>query len=71
MSYLIIDVARTLDEDRVREAETCRRINQALRVRQVQPTHPILVLVGWLRGVMNSSLLTRQETLQGRQAPTS
>ena len=71
MSYLIIDVARTLDEDRLREAETCRRINQALRVRQVQPTHPAQVVVGWLRGVTDSLHLTRQETLQGRQATTS
>ena len=52
MSYLIIDVARTIDEDRLREAATCQRINQALRVRQNQPTHPVQVLAGWLRGVM-------------------
>ena len=52
MDYLAIDLARTLDEDRFREAERCHRISRALAVRQVQTTTPIERLVHWLRGLI-------------------
>ena len=71
MNCSIIDIARTIDQDRNREVATCRRINQALKVRQVQPTHRVQVVVGWLWGVTDSLHLNRQETLQGRQTTTS
>lgn len=46
MSYLHIDLARTIDEDRYREAERCRRINEALAVRR---KHTAQILTHWLR----------------------
>lgn len=40
MGYLQIELARTIDEDRFREAEHCRRINEALAMRNKQFTNP-------------------------------
>lgn len=40
MSYLQIELARTMDEDRSREAEHCRRINEALAMRNKELTNP-------------------------------
>jgi hypothetical protein len=52
MAYLAIELARTLDEDRSREAERCRHINRALAVRQVQSTTLVERLVHWQRGLI-------------------
>jgi hypothetical protein len=52
MGYLAIELARTLDEDRFREAEHCRRINKALGMRQEQPTIPLESLVHWLQSLV-------------------
>ena len=52
MGYLEIELARTIDEDRFREAERCRRINKALAVRQKQPTNPAQILVHWLQSLV-------------------
>ena len=57
MAYLAIELARTLDEDRFREAEHCHRINGALAVRQGQSTTPVEGLVHWLRGLMQRERL--------------
>lgn len=45
MSYLQIELARTIDEDRSREAEHCRRINEALARRNKGLTNPGQTLV--------------------------
>jgi len=52
MSYLEIELARTLDEDRFREAEHCRRINKALEMRQERSTVPLESLVNWLQSLV-------------------
>jgi hypothetical protein len=52
MAYLAIELARTLDEERFREAERCHRINRALAVRQEQSTTPVERLVHRLRGLI-------------------
>jgi len=49
MSYLEIELARTIDEDRYREAEDCRRISKALAMGQKQPANPIQILAYWLQ----------------------
>lgn len=49
MAYLVIELARTIDEDRYQEAERCRRINKALPVRQ---KHPVQILIHWLRSLI-------------------
>ena len=49
MGYLDIELARTIDEDRFREAERCRRINKALPVHQERPTNLVQTLVRWLQ----------------------
>jgi hypothetical protein len=51
MGYLEIELARTIDEDRFREAERHRRINKALAMRQEQPTNPVQILVHWLQSL--------------------
>lgn len=51
MWYLAIELARTIDEDRFREAARCRRINEALAVHQKQPVNPNQILVGWLQSL--------------------
>lgn len=48
MGYLDIELARTIDEDRYREAERCRRINKALVMRQKQSINPVPILIDWL-----------------------
>ena len=53
MAYLAIELARTLDEDRFREAERCQRINTALAVWQEQSTTLFERLVHWLRGLIH------------------
>ena len=52
MSYLVIELAHTIDEDRHREAARCRRINKALVMRQKQSINPIPNLVHWLHSLM-------------------
>jgi hypothetical protein len=52
MSYLDIELARTIDEDRLRRAERYHRVDKALAVRKKQSTNLIQNLVHWLRGVM-------------------
>jgi len=49
MGYLVIELARTIDEDRYLAAEDCRRISKALAVRQKQPANPIQSLARWLQ----------------------
>jgi hypothetical protein len=49
MGYLEIELARTIDEDRFREAERHRRINKALTTRHRQSTNPVQNLIHWLR----------------------
>jgi hypothetical protein len=48
MGYLEIELARTIDEDRYREAERCRRINKALPMCQ---KHPAPILLHWLQSL--------------------
>jgi len=52
MGYLAIELARTLDEDRFREAEHCHRINKALATRQEPSTIPLESLVNWLQSLV-------------------
>ena len=52
MSYLVIELAHTIDEDRHREAARCRRINKALVMRQEQSINPVPNLIHWLRSLM-------------------
>ena len=61
MYYLNIELARTLDEDRFREAERCHCINRALAVRQEQSTTPVERLVHWLRGLIQQERLVATE----------
>ena len=51
MSYLVIELARTIDEDRYREAEGCRHIKMAPAMRPKQPTNPVQILVHWLQSL--------------------
>jgi len=48
MSYLPIELARTIDEDRYREAEGHRRNLKTLATPQKQSTNPVQILVNWL-----------------------
>ena len=52
MSYLEIELARTIDEDRYWEAARCRRINTALVMRQGQSINPIPNLIHWLHSLI-------------------
>ena len=52
MSFLPIELARTIDEDRFREAARCHRINKALAARQKPSANLVLNLIYSLRGVM-------------------
>ena len=45
MSYLQIELARTIEEDRFREAEHCRRIKKATATRSTKLTNPGQTLV--------------------------
>ena len=70
MCYLVIELARTIDEDRYREAERCNRINKAPAIRQRQPADPIQILVRWLQslaksGPTPSDRAANQRTLAG------
>jgi len=51
MGYLAIELARTIDEERTREAERCHLINKTLRTRQKHAAHPAEILVHWLHSV--------------------
>ena len=51
MSYLVIELARTIDEDRYRETERCNRIKKAPAMRQKQPADPVQTLVHWLQSL--------------------
>ena len=51
MSYLSIELARTIDEDRFREAARCHRINKALAARQKPSAKLVQNLFLWLRSV--------------------
>jgi hypothetical protein len=62
MSYLEIELARTLDEDRYREAAHCRHVNKALATGQEQLTHPFQILVRWLQ-----SLATQEQRVASEQ----
>ena len=63
MYHLNIELARTLDEDRFREAKHCHRINRALAVRQDQSATPVERLVHWLRALIQQErpVATRPE----------
>jgi hypothetical protein len=52
MGYLEIELARTIDEDRLREAGRCRHINKARAMRQNPSTNPVQILVHWLRSLI-------------------
>lgn len=64
MGNLDIELARTIDEDRFREAERCHRINKALAVRQKQSADPIQILVRWLESLAKREqrVATEQQT---------
>jgi hypothetical protein len=64
MGYLVIELARTIDEDRYREAEDCHRISKALAVRQKQPTNLVQILVRWLQSLVEQDqrAATEQQT---------
>jgi hypothetical protein len=62
MGYLEIELARTIDEDRYREAERCRCINKALATRDRRSTNPAQNLVHWLQ-----SLAKREQRLAGER----
>jgi hypothetical protein len=49
---LVIELARTIDEDRYREAERCHRISKALAARQKQSTNPAQILLRWLQSLV-------------------
>ena len=66
MSYLVIELARTIDEDRHQEAARCRRINKALRMHQEQPPHPFQILVNWLH-----SLMKQDRRVETERQPTA
>ena len=61
MAYLAIELARTLDEERFREAERCHRINTALAVRQEQSTTPVERPIHGLRGLIQQERLVATE----------
>ena len=52
MSYLDIELARTIDEDRYREAEGHRRKRKTLATPQQQFTNPVQILVNWLSNLL-------------------
>lgn len=64
MAYLAIELARTIDEERYREAERCHRINKALKVRQKRSADPIQILVRWLQSLAQQEqrAATKQQT---------
>jgi hypothetical protein len=63
MGYLEIELlARTIDGDRFREAERCRRIHKALATRHRRSTNPAQILVHWLQ-----SLAKWEQRLAGEQ----
>ena len=64
MGYLVIELARTIDEDRYREAERCHRISKAVAARQKQPTNPVQILVRWLQSLAKQGqrAATEQQT---------
>ena len=64
MGYLDIELARTIDEDRFREAERHRRINKALAVRRTGLTNAVQIMVHWLQ-----SLTKREQRLAPEQQP--
>ena len=68
MAYLAIELARTLDEERFREAEQCHRINRALAVRQEQSTTPVERLIHWLHGLIQQErpVAIGPEAMRGR-----
>jgi hypothetical protein len=66
MGYLRIELARTIDEDRSRDAERCHRINEALAARQKQPTNAVQILVQWVQ-----SLLIRGQRVATEQHTTA
>ncbi len=52
MSYLDIELARTIDEDRYREAEGHRRKRKTLATPQQQFTNPVQIVVNWLSNLL-------------------
>ena len=58
ISYLDIDLARTIDEDRYREAEHHRRNRKTLATPQKQSTNPVQILVNWLSNLLIVPLLS-------------
>jgi hypothetical protein len=52
MGYEIIELARTIDEDRFRDAEHCHRINETLAARQNPSATLVQNLILSLRSVM-------------------
>lgn len=65
MSYLDIELARTIDEDRYREAERCLRTDQATSMRQKQRMNPVQTLVRWLQSLAKQErhLATEQQIM--------
>ena len=61
MGCLDIELARTIDEDRYREAERCRRINKALAARKKQSADRIQILVRWLQSLVEQGQRTATE----------
>jgi hypothetical protein len=51
MSYLPIELARTIDEDRFRVAEGYHRIDKALAARKKPPVNPVQILAHWLQSL--------------------
>ena len=52
MGFEVIELARTIDEDRRRVSERYHRIDKALAVRQKSSASLVQNLANWLRGVM-------------------
>jgi hypothetical protein len=61
MGYLRIELARTIDEDRFRDAEHCHRIDEALAARQKPPTNMVQILVQWLQSLVKRGQRTATE----------
>jgi hypothetical protein len=51
MGYLVIELARTIDEDRYREAKRYRRTNRAPALLQRQPTNRVRILAHRLQSL--------------------
>ena len=64
MGYLAIELARTIDEDRFRDAEDCHRIDEALSALQRPSANLVQNLIHALRGVMirEAHVATEQQT---------